>query len=280
MNENNINGQQDGRINVRIENYTGTAPIRIIYREDSPRVELKTIQAKEPEAFNIEGIITAPADWLEKRAREFDHLNARVDVYREQGTLKLIINERNCAPGLEATDVEDHYNGEILDNYRSRSTVTGTIQMTDIFRKLRINDDEAWWDPQKLSAFFRLYRSIFPSAEDNMVLVSTLKNIKAKMNTEYEKAKDTYTGSRTEHYQMTVDHNLPKNFDICIPIFKGSKAEKYNVEFDVDIIDGKLLLKLVSPAINDEVEGARDQIIDSELKRICEMAEDLVIIEK
>ena len=273
------NGQP---INVRIENYTGSEPIKIIYREDNPREELKTIQAKLPEALNITGIISAPADWLEKRSPLFDHDNARVEVKREDSTIKLIINERNCAPGLDAyiPDEAESYNGDITCRFRERSTVTGSIQFTDLFLRLAINKEDSWIDPQKLAAFFRLNRSIFPDLEENMRIVSILKNIKAKINADYEKTKDTYSGSRTEFYQMSVEHNLPKSFDISIAIFKGAQPEKYNIEFDVDIVDGKILLQLKSPAINDEVTTARDIIINAELDRIRTIAPDLVIIEQ
>lgn len=243
---------------------------------------LDTIQPKLPEALDIRGIISAPADWLEKRSDSFEHGNAHVEVKREEGIIQLIINERNCAPGLDAADPDDidWYNSHIETPYRSRSTITGSIQFTELFKRIAINKEDAWIDPQKLAAFFRLNRSIFPDIEENMRLVSILKNIKAKINADYEKTKDTYTGSRTEFYQQSVEHNLPQSFDICIPIFKGTKPEKYNIEFDVDIVDGKILLQLKSPAINDDVEHARDQIIDAELQRIRDIAPGLVIIEQ
>jgi len=275
-----IENNEKQPIMVKIENYTGEKPIEIIYREDNPVDRLETIQAKIPEAFNIAGIISAPADWLEKRVEDIEQHNARVEVMREQGAIKLILNERNCHVSLaEHIDEDVTYNAAINDHIMQRSTVIGSIQFTEIFKRLHINEEDSWIDPQKLAAFFRLNRSIFHDLEENMVLVSILKNIKAKINADYEKTKDTYTGSRTEFYQQSVEHNLPKSFDICIPIFKGAPAEKYNVEFDVDIVDGKILLQLKSPAINDQVESSRDEIINKELDRIRTIASDLVIIE-
>lgn len=267
-------------LSVNIESYEGNEPVKIFHGEQDP-ANPTPIEARDPEAFDIAGIISAPADWIEKRANDFDHHNARVEVHREQGKIRLIINERNCSPALSWKDKDDAgtYNEAIMTRILRRSTVTGAIQFTNTFLRMHINDDEAWMDPQKLAAFFRLNRSIFADQEQGMIIVSLLKNLKAKINAEYEKTKDTYTGSRTEFYQQNVEHNLPKGFDIVLPIFKGAKAEKYNVEFDVDIVDGRILLQLKSPAINDEVETARDIIIDAELKRIRETAPELVIIE-
>lgn len=274
------NNETKQPIMVHIENYTGEEPIKIIYREDKPIERVQTIQAKMPEAFNIAGIISAPADWLEKRVNDIDQHNTRVEVKREEGGIRLIINERDCHSFLaEHVDKEESYDATIVEGIMRRSTVTGSIQFTDVFKRLHINEEGSWIDPQKLAAFFRLNRSIFPDLEENMTLVSILKNIKAKINADYNKSKDTYTGSMTEFYQQSVEHNLPKSFDICIPIFKNTKPEKYNIEFDVDVVDGKILLQLKSPAINDQVEGSRDEIIDRELNRIRTIAPDLVIIE-
>ena len=274
------NNETKQPIMVHIENYTGNEPIKIIYREDAPLKRVDTIQAKTPEPFVIAGIISAPADWLEKRVDTFDVKNARVEVKREDGIIRLIINERDCHATLaEHIDTDRAYNNTITEEIMRRSMVTGSIQFTDIFKRLHINEEDSWIDPQKLAAFFRLNRSIFPDLEENMSLVSILKNIKAKISADFEKTKDTYTGSKTEFYQQSVEHNLPKSFDICIPIFKNTKPEKYNIEFDVDIVDGKILLQLKSPAINDQVEGSRDEIIDKELSRIRTIAPDLVIIE-
>ena len=82
-------------IMVHIDNYTGNGPIRIIYREDKPIEKPNPVDIRLPEPINIFGIISAPADWLEKRHRTFEHLNARVDVEREEGTICLVINETN-----------------------------------------------------------------------------------------------------------------------------------------------------------------------------------------
>lgn len=280
--------QQNQPIVVKIDNYTGQEPIRIIYEEPAPVERLKTIQAKMPEAFNIEGIISAPAAWLEKRAELIDQNNARVEVQREDGVITLIINERDCHPSLsEIADLEKNpengandYDYVIMNDIMKKSTVKGTIQFSDVFRKLAINREDAWFDPQKLAAFFRLNRSIFPTIEDAMALTSQLQHLKAKVDADFEKHKDTYTGSRSEIYHQEVSHNLPKSFYIIIPIYKGSKAEKYEVEFDVDIIDGRILLQLKSPAMNDLVQKSLDEIIDRELDRIRTAAPDLVIIEK
>ena len=274
------NNETKQPIMVHIENYTGQEPINIIYREDKPIERVQTIQAKMPESFEIEGIVSAPADWLEKRVEDIDQHNAHVEVDRDSCEINLIVNERNCHPALsEHLLTEEQYNQQIMSTFMRSSAIIGTIQFSDIFKRLHINEEGSWIDPQKLAAFFRLNRSIFPDLEENMTLVSILKNIKAKISADFEKTKDTYTGSKTEFYQQSVEHNLPKSFDICIPIFKNTKPEKYNIEFDVDIVDGKILLQLKSPAINDQVEGSRDEIIDKELARIRTIAPELVIIE-
>lgn len=118
--------------------------------------------------------------------------------------------------------------------------------------------------------------------EDNCdaILNEKYKNVKAKITGDYEKTKETHGSiSRTEFFQQQFEHNLPKNFSIFLSIFKGGAKEKYEIDIDADIIDGEIMVQLLSPAINSANESARDTLIDAELKRLSALAPDIAIIE-
>lgn len=263
----------DQRINVRIENYTGEKPIEIIYREDKAKEVLKPIPARLPEAFSIDGIISAPTEWLGKNFHLIDEDNSRVEVDREGGEIRMILNERNVMDAI----VNFNELGKIIAN---RSTVTGRIQLTDAFKKLHINTDE-FWSTKKLAKFLRLNRSIFAKKDEGMLLVSQLKNVQAKITGDYEKKTELHGHiSKTEFMTQQVEHNIMPRFAVNIAIFKGAPKETYEIEIDADIIDGQIQVQLLSPAINDEVESERDKLIDKELAEIAKICPNMPIIEK
>lgn len=273
--------QKEKNAFVHIENYTGEKPIEIIYREDQPAKHLDPIPVKLPHAFEINGIITAPYEWLSKHINEVDQKNCRINVKREDATITLYINERDYHEGYCAEAAEKVLDNSDLSGFNliPRSYVSGSIQYTKEFERLHINDD-TFWAPQKLAKFLRLNRHIFADTEEGMALVSLLKNVKAKITGDYEKTKETHGNiSRTEFFEQNVNHNLPDSFSILLPIFKGGAKEKYEIDIDADIIDGEIMVQLLSPAVNAANESARDSLIDAELSRLAALAPGIAIIE-
>lgn len=270
--------QKEKNAFVHIENYTGETPIEIIYREDMAAKHLDPIPVRLPQPFKIEGIITSPYEWLSKHINEVDQKNCRICVSRDDAKIALIINDLDCHNGFSVEELESGCETNSL-KMLPQSYVYGGIAYTKEFERLHINDD-AFWAPQKLAKFLRLNRHIFADVEEGMALVSLLKNVKAKITGEYEKTKETHGSiSRTEFFQQQVEHNLPKNFSIFLSIFKGGAKEKYEIDIDADIIDGEIMVQLLSPAINSANESARDTLIDAELNRLSALAPDIAIIE-
>lgn len=73
-----------------------------------------------------------------------------------------------------------------------------------------------------------------------MILVSTLKNFKAKVNQDIERSKEE-NGNKTDNYSQVVDSNLPKSFKLNIPLFKDSPVRKSRLRFMLMWMDGKFL---------------------------------------
>lgn len=258
---------------VHIDNYTGEKPIEIIYREDNPAPSPKYVPAKFPDAIEINGIISAPYAWLEKRLGTFDVYNASVIVNREAGCITVCTNERDCH--------KSHLDNEECVEKDGKYDVTGTICTTKDFDELHINDPLFFWKPKQLAKYLRLHRGLFTDKGKGMELVSLLKNVEAKITGEYNKKEELHGKiSRIDYISQNIDHNLPESFSIKLKIFKGSPQRAYDVEIDADIIDGELCINLVSPDICEEVDGIKDQAIDEQLALIRDLEPRLVIIEK
>lgn len=241
-------------IAINIEHYTGEKPIEVVYREGMAG---KVLDQKAPESISVSGVLSTPLDWLEKRVDTIDQKKANILVEREKMTITLTINE------------SDHY---------TKSTISGTAQLSEIFKKFGINDPNAGWQPAKLGQFLRLNRSAFEDKEQCMKLVSALKNFTAKAKSEIEKQRDP-SGSRADVYRQTVESNLPKSFTVHIPIFAGPDKTSFNVEFDHYLTDGEVFLQLVSPGAQELMDDWRDKSIDEVLNAIREIAPDIAILE-
>lgn len=246
--------EDKNKINLNIENYTGKEPIVVVLREGAAS---RVLDQKAPEKINIAGVLSTPFDWLDKRVDTINQKEAYVLVEREKFSLTLVINE------------SDPY---------TQGKISGTAELSEIFRKFGINDPNVGWTPAKLGQFIRLNRSAFEDKDECMKLVSALKNFTAKAKSEIEKQRDP-SGSRADVYRQSVESNLPKAFTVKIPIFKGPAKIEFDVEFDHYLTDGEVFLQLVSPGAKELTDQFRDEAIDAVIENIREVAPDVAIIE-
>lgn len=244
------------RIAVNIGNYTGEKPIEIVLRE-GVAPEVQQLELKKPESINVTGVLSTPLDWLTKRVKTIDQKAANIVVNREAMTITLTTNER--------------------DAY-TKSIFVGKAAFSEIFEAFHINDEEFGWNPARLGQFLRLNRAVFAEKEENMKLVSALKNFTANAKSEIEKQRDP-SGSRADVYRTQVESNLPKSFTVNVAIFKGTEKTPIVVEFDHYLTDGEVYLQLVSPGAKEVADEYRDRCIDDVLGKIREIAPDIAIME-
>lgn len=231
-------------------------PIEIILREGQAPKATELLPTKEPCSISLNGVIDMPLEWLRKRIDTIDQKRANVVVDREKMTIALTINE------------DEHY---------TKNTLTGSIQFAETYKKFGINSDKGW-TPNQLGQFIRLNRGVFENKEQCMVLVSQLKNFTAKAKSEIQKQKDP-SGSTADVYKQHVESNLPKSFTVMLPIFKGTAKHRIEVEFDHYLLDGDVVLQLVSPGANELTSEYRDTCIDSVLSDINTIAPNIAILE-
>lgn len=242
----------ENKINLVVPKDYNGAPIEVVLREGNAPVAL---DPKEPKKVSIAGTIDAPYRWLEKRVGLIDQKKTHIIVNRDKMGIALNIDET------------DYYQTEI----------GGILQPSKEMQEFGINSDKRW-EPAKLSQFFKMHRAFFKDKADNMTLVSTLKNFKAKVNQDIERSKEE-NGSRTDNYSQVVDSNLPSSFKLNIPLFKAFACEEIEVEIYADVDGRDVSLSLVSAGANEAIEEYKNKVIDEQLKRIMLIAPDIAIIE-
>lgn len=242
----------ESKLNVVVpKDYNGT-PIEVVLREgDAP----EALNPKEPERVVINGTIDATFRWLEKRVELINQKATNIIVNRDKIGIALTIDETN------------YYQTEI----------NGILQASKEMQEFGINTEKKW-EPIKLSQFFKMHRAFFKDKSENMLLVSTLKNFKAKVNQDIERSKEE-NGNRTDNYSQVVDSNLPKSFKLNIPLFKGFSCEEIEVEIYADVDGRDVSLSLVSAGANEAIEEYKNKVIDEQLDAIRKIAPDIVIIE-
>ena len=233
------------------KDYNGK-PIEVVLREGEAPVAL---DPKEQERVVINGTIDAPLRWLEKRVELINQKSTNIIVNRDKMGIALTIDETN------------YYQTEIK----------GILQASKEMQEFGINTDKKW-EPIKLSQFFKMHRAFFKDKSENMILVSTLKNFKAKVNQDIERSKEE-NGSKVDSYSQVVDSNLPKSFKLNIPLFKGFACEEIEVEIYADVDGRDVSLSLVSAGANEAIEEYKNKVIDEQLDAIRQIAPDIVIIE-
>lgn len=242
----------ENKINLVVPKDYNGAPIEVVLREGKAAVAL---DPKEPVRVVISGTIDALYRWIEKRVELIDQKKANIIVNRDRMAMSLSINE--------------------TDYYQTK--ISGVLQESKEMVKFGINTEKKW-EPIKLSQFFKMHRAFFKDKSENMMLVSTLKNFKAKVNQDIERSKDE-NGSKTDNYSQVVDSNLPKSFKLNIPLFKGFDCEEIEVEIYADVDGREISLSLVSAGANEAIEEYKNMVIDKQIEAIKAIAPDIVIIE-
>lgn len=242
----------ENKINLVVPKDYNGSPIEVVLREGKAPVAL---DPKEPINVDISGTIDAPFRWLEKRVWLIDQKQSNIIIDRDRMKICLTVNET------------DYY----------QTNVDGVLQPSKEMLEFGINTDKKW-EPIKLSQFFKMHRAFFKDKSENMTLVSTLKNFKAKINQKIESIKEE-NGSKTDNYSQVVDSNLPKSFKLNIPLFKGFECEEIEVEVYADVDGRDVSLSLVSAGANETIEEYKNKVIDEQIEAIKGIAPDIVIIE-
>ena len=209
----------------------------------------------EPVKIVINGTIKAPLKWLEKRHSTIDQLCCFVCVNRERMSIELIVDEKQ-------------FDG---------TYVRGQLELAPEFKRFGINNPEIRMTTFEMADLIKMNRTFFPVRNDAMVLVSQLRNFKAKVDKDIELADDR-RGNMSMLRAQTVESNIPDSFKLNIPIFRGYAADEIEVEVDIDPND--LSCALVSPGAADIIETQRNEIIDGVLTQIQTLCPDIAIIEQ
>ena len=176
--------------------------------------QITILEGKAPEQHNdqpvtIVGTISAPSRFIEGRKADFESSKKHCLVSKTDGLIRLVLNEQS-----------------VVDKY----IIQGSIEVSKKFTALGINKDKLY-SPEELANKLKLLRSMFVSNLTHASICATLRNLKATVNAEIEKADDR-KGNVQKNFKQSVESNMPDAIKLKLPLLEGEDP----IEIEVNVI--------------------------------------------
>lgn len=209
-------------------------------------LEGKAPEQHNPQAVTIKGNIDAPSRFLEGKISEFEGSKAHCMVSKTDGVIELVLNEQS-----------------VVDRY----TIIGQISVSKKFNSLGINNDKTLYSPEELANKLKLLRSMFVSNMEHASICNTLRNLKAKVNADIEKADDR-KGNVTQNFKQTVESNMPDAIKLKLPLLEGEDAIEIEVNVILEAHGSDIKCSLESVDAAELIESQFEQRVTQEVEKL------------
>lgn len=220
-------------------------------KEGATTITILTGNAPEPLKVNnrkpidLKGTIDAPKRFID--VRDFERKESHALVSLSRGEIILVVNE-------QSTD--------------DKFTITGRVSVSKEFKELGINSDR-YYEPENLAKMLKLKRSMFANKLDHATTIAGLRNIKAKVNQDIEKAKDD-KGNLTDAMKQSVESNMPDSIIVKIPLIEGQESVKIELFIVMEVEGGKIICTLESIDGAEGIDEFREKAVLEQVEEIKE----------
>lgn len=234
-------------LTLKLESHEGN---EIIWREGA------AAPIREPLKLTADGDIRTVGTFIAGRdvpnLQGIDRESTLVTVDKDAGTIKL------------ETDPNDQFG----------TVIKGTLLINDDLKQFDINGSKMFSQKEliKLMKFSRIH-FVDPLVQND--LLNSYKAFTFQTKTEGH-AKGDDRGNKSVAYDKAVETNLPKEFSLKIPIYKGERSVTFRVDLCMDVTDGGAKFWLESIELHELLQIEKELIFNRELTR----CEGLVIIYK
>ena len=222
--------------------------IELSLKEGTSELEIRTGAAAiihEPESLDINGTLSAPADFLKVRSQQCEPLKTHVVVNEDEGLITLIANDQDKV-------------GYIL--------ITGKLTLNPEYVRTGVNTGNGK-TAFKLAQWIKMNRTLFDTKEEAARLVTELRSLKLKVDKQVEENEDD-RANKSMKIAQAVESNLPEGFNLTVPLFVGEKAVTFAVEVVIDPED--FSCSLLSPDASDAIKKEKSDAIQKQLKNFSE----------
>jgi hypothetical protein len=152
--------------------------------------------------------------------------------------------------------------------------VTAKLELSPELEAFNINKNKTY-NREELIKLFRFNKIWFDTAEAHDKILKAYQAFNAQVNANVNQSSDT-RGNRTNDFNKTVTTNVPEDFILTIPVFKGQEKRRFRVEIALDSTDGSTKFWFESTELHDIITIESELILKEEL----ESCSDYVVIWK
>lgn len=239
--------------NLKLEDLNGN---ELIVREG------KASEIKPPEKIELSGDIRTVKAFIDKRKgiTEFTDSLQEIDPDRAIVT----VDKDGLSMELDL-DPENFYGAK----------VTGKLEMEPELLKFAIDTGKKYTQ-QELIKLLRRSKRFFFDAAAHEALLKAYMALDVKVTTDLRNNAPDNQGNRFNSFDKKITANIPEDFILNIPIFKGQDRKKFRVEIILDSTDGSTKFWMESVELEELIAIESEAILNKEL----EACADYVVIWK
>lgn len=223
-------------------------------------LEGKTLEPKHPQKIKLSGNILSIGAFLAARTGQnkglgkqlVDKSTAIVVVDRAKMTIDLFLDPQDCF-GAE---------------------VHGALEFTPELQQWHINGTKTF-TREELVKLIRFNGLNFPSKDAHQELLEAYMKLDVSTSGSLNAGGDQ-RGNKAVSFVKYVSSNVPMEFILEVPIFKGFDPEQFRVEICMDATDASVRFWFESIELKELIEVKKDVIFNEELSH----CKGLLIIEK
>jgi hypothetical protein len=241
-------------LNLKLEQVNGND---ITFREG------KALELKPPVKIVISGDIRTVSSFIEKRISPHDGDNMGLQAINPDRAVVTV--DKAALSILLELDPENVYGTE----------VTAKLEMEPELLKFKIETGEKLTQQQLIKLLKYGKRWFADQAAFEALLLAYMK-LDVKVTADLKNEAPDGRGNRYNSFEKKVTSNIPEDFILNIPIFKGQDYKKFRVEIGLDSTDGSTKFWLESVELMELISIESERILKEEL----ESCSDYVVIWK
>lgn len=241
--------------------------------------EGNALELREPIVINISGDIDTVKSYVAKR---YNKVLVSGETIASAGSSTDVVNFLNSLQTIEKDLAVITFDKNLLsisldvnpqDYYGPQ--VTGKMQVSDELKPFGINE-AITFNREGLVKLLRFNKRFFSDADVHDKVLKAFQSLSLTGNTEIKADSDT-RGNKGSQFKKTINsQNVPTDFYLTMPIFKGQPAVKFLVEVCLDNSESSVTFWFESVELA-ELQAAKVDEVFTEQK---ELFKDFVIVNK
>lgn len=159
---------------------------------------------------------------------------------------------------------------DLTPNNPYSTVITAKLELSDELLSFGISTGSGGkeYTREALVKMLRFSKIYFPDKERHEELLNAYMAFKATTQAEINQASDN-KGNKAMSFVKDVKTNLPTEFILFLPVFKGERRQRFRVEICYDVTDGGARFWFESVELAEMMQEQQENIFDEELKA-CE----------